>query len=123
VKVPNRRRRTVYRRDTVDKRMLLDIMRDLEPGLTKPEASKAYDIVTRAINAWLQARTRVAPPGVHSRLLLSNCFSINICWLKGKPDAYPSWPAVWVGLPRYARDALRRQRYAEYYAWKARGRQ
>jgi len=46
-------------------------MRDLEPGLTRKEAEKAYDLVTAAINGWLRAYTREFPKGLHAKLLLA----------------------------------------------------
>ena len=63
--------RIVRRVDRTGKPELVQIMRDLEPGLTRKEAEKAYDLVTAAINGWLRAYTREFPKGLHAKLLLA----------------------------------------------------
>lgn len=121
MKAPHRRWRVAKKRETTGKPELIAIMQELEAGLTKTEAARSYDRVTRAINGWLLSRTKRLHKDLHSRLRLTSCFSLNMGWLRGThPDRFPDWPAMWVSLGRRARADLRGQRYAEYYAWKAR---
>lgn len=121
MKIPRVRRRIVNRVDTVTKEKLLQIMQELEPGITRKACAQAYDRVTAAINGWLIAMTRELPRGVHARLLLANCISVNLCWVKGKPGTWADYPTWWLGLTAKARAALHRQRAQEYHRWVAQG--
>jgi hypothetical protein len=100
--------RIVERVDTTGKPRVIEIMRELEPDLTKKAAGEAYDRVTRAINGWVNAYTRDLPRGLHARLLLTNCFSVNLCWTRSVPGKRPELPQVWVTLgDRYGRPGPR----------------
>jgi hypothetical protein len=123
MRIPKPERRIVHTRDTITKGRLIDIMCELEPELTKVAAAKAYDRVTAAINGWIMSASRALPKGLHARLRLANCFSVNLCWLKGKPDKYPDYPSAWMTLGDRGpgrpgpRGYLRRLRYDEWKRW------
>lgn len=123
MRIPHTKRRMTYRRDTTDQRKLLRIMQELEPGMTNRKAAEAYRVVTQAVNGWIVAHTKDMPKGIHSRLLVADCFSVNVCWMRGVPGKYPPWPTVWIGLPGKVRSSIHKQRCSEWHAWKARGMQ
>jgi hypothetical protein len=116
--------RIVHRVDTTGKEKLMDIMRTLEPDLTKKAASLAYDRVTAAVNGWIMAYTRDLPHGLHARLLLRDCFSVNLCWIRGRTGKRANFPALWVqlgdkrGKPG-ARAQFRRMRLRAWSQFKA----
>lgn len=105
------------------KPQLIQIMRDLESGLTVREASKAYDRVTAAINGWIVAVTKDLSKDLHVKLLITNCFSVNCAWFKGKPGVYPDYPKLWIqvgdrrGKPG-PRSQIRRMRMREWSKFK-----
>jgi hypothetical protein len=98
--VKNKRKlaRIISRVDSTTKGKLIDIMRTLEQDLSRKSAAQAYDMVTRAINAWLYAYSIDLPKGLHAKLLLANCFSINLCWKRGRTGHYPDYPYMWIGI-------------------------
>jgi len=122
MRIPKKRRRIVDKRETTTKRRIIAIMCELEPGLTKTEAAKAYDRVTAAVNGWMLASARHLPKGIQFKLVLADACTINMCWLKGIPGVYADWPVVWIGLPAKARRWLQQQRAKEHNDWKRRGR-
>jgi hypothetical protein len=97
-KHPRKIRRIVTSVDTCTKPRLIEIMRMQYPELNKRQAALAYDQVTSAINGWIRAYTKELPKGLHARLLLTNCFSLNLCWHRGKPGVYPDYPMLWLQL-------------------------
>ena len=122
---PMKLSRMIQRVDSTGKPRLVQIMRELEPGLTKREAEKSYDRVTAAINGWMIAYTKDLPVGLHARLLLANCFSLNLCWIRSaKPDVYPNHPALWVQVgdrrgkpgPRAYLRRLRKRAWSQWYS-------
>lgn len=119
--------RMVSRVHRTGKPGLIQIMRDLESGLSKAEAARSYDRVTRAINGWLRAHTRDLPKGLHAKLLLANCFSLNLCWMKGRTGLYAPKPALWVQLGDKRggpgpRAYMRRMRLKAWAEWVQAGR-
>lgn len=120
-------RRIIDRVDTVTKPRLIAIMQELEPDLKRKDAELAYDRVTAAINGWINSYTRDLPKGLHAKLLLANCFSVNLCWIKGRPGRKADFPGVWITITdRLGRNGprgnLRKLRVAEYNRWVAAGR-
>ena len=115
-----KRSRIVTRVHRTGKPELVQIMRDLNPGLTRREAERDYDRVTAAINGWLRAFTRDFPKGIHAKLLLANCFSVNICWIDGRHRGAFDAPALWVQTSGKVRSNLRRLRLRSFSEWKAR---
>jgi hypothetical protein len=123
--------RIVNRLDTTGKPRLIEIMRELEPDLTKKAAGQAYDRMTRAINGWINAYTRDLPRGLHARLLLANCFSLNLCWTKAITGKRPELPQVWVTLgdrygkpgPRGNLRRLRLRAWAQYFREQDKGKE
>jgi hypothetical protein len=124
MRIPPKRCRIVTHRRTTTKAMLIKIMQELEPGLKAVDGARAYDRVTAAINGWLMANTRSLPKGLHARLLLANCMSVNLCWLRGKAGRWADYPTWWMTLMdrKYSpgpRRYIHRQRCAEYNRWLA----
>lgn len=111
--------RIVRRVDRTGKPRLIEIMRDLEPGLTRRAAALAYDRVTAAINGWLRGYTRDFPKGIHAKLLLTNCFSVNLCWIDGRHRGAFDAPALWIQTSGKVRANIRRMRLRSFAEWKA----
>jgi len=109
----------VKRVDRTGKPRLIEIMRELEPGLTRQAAALAYDRVTAAINGWLRAYTRDFPKGLHGKLLLTNCFSVNICWIDGQHRGAFDAAALWIQTSGEVRANIRHMRLRSYSEWQA----
>jgi hypothetical protein len=114
VKNPRILRRMVSSIHKTGKEELVQIIQDIYPGTTKKEARQAYDMVTSAINGWMIAFTKDLPKGMHAKLLLRDCFSVNLCWMKGKQDVYPDYPKIWVIANDTAARNFRRMRMREF---------
>ena len=113
------RSRIVKRVDRTGKPRIVQIMRELNPELSRKAAEHAYDLVTMAINGWLRAYTRDFPFGLHAKLLLTDCFSVNICWIDGEHRGSFNFPAIWIQTSGKVRASIRRMRLRSYSEWKA----
>ena len=112
--------RIVNRQETIGKARLLEIMREMEPGLTVRQASASYDRLTRAINGLMNAYARALPKGIHVRIRLQDCCTINLCWIAGKSGQWADRPRAWLSLGARVRGRLQDLKIAEHKRWKAR---
>jgi len=94
------------------------MMLDLGTIGTKKEAARAYDAVTQAINGWIMAHARTVPKGLHMKLLLTSCLTLNMCWIDRSPHGRADILACWHTITQAARKAIRKRRAREYYEWK-----
>ena len=119
MRIPRLKRRLATHRDIIGKTRTLQVMRELEPGLTHKEASRAYDMVTRALNGILRAYARDLPKDTHLALRVADCFSVNLCWIKGYEQMYSDFPTIWISAGDRIRNQISRLRCQEYRAWRA----
>jgi hypothetical protein len=113
------KRRIVTKVYRTGKPELIEMMMDLETVGSKREAALAYDAVTQAINGWLMAHSRTIPKGLHMKLTLTSCLTVNLCWIDRSQRPGPDILACWLALTRGAKVAIRQRRAKEYYVWKA----